>query len=49
VRFLFRAATRTLAAASDARDARWVPLAADLARSDASVGRAVAKLALAKL
>ena len=45
VRFLFRAANRDLAAASDASDARWLPLGAiDEMQSDASVMRAVAKL-----
>ncbi|HEY6880471.1 MAG TPA: NUDIX hydrolase [Polyangiales bacterium] len=48
VRFLFRAPTRAVRAGSDAKDARWVPLAKigedDLVRSDESVLRAVRKL-----
>lgn len=45
VRFLFRAPDRLVHAASDARAVRWVPLTKVAAiESDASVGRAVAKL-----
>lgn len=45
VRFLFRAPDRGARAASDARDVRWVPFAeVATIESDASVGRAVAKL-----
>jgi 8-oxo-dGTP pyrophosphatase MutT (NUDIX family) len=45
VRYLFRARTRQVTPASDAKDARWVPLAQiDAQLSDASVERAVAKL-----
>jgi 8-oxo-dGTP pyrophosphatase MutT (NUDIX family) len=48
VRFLFRARTRAVQAGSDAKDARWVPLAElaqdGLVRSDESVMRAVRKL-----
>ena len=46
VRYLFRAQSREVTAASDAKDARWVPLGDIHAEfSDASVMRAVAKLA----
>jgi ADP-ribose pyrophosphatase YjhB (NUDIX family) len=48
VRFLFRALSRDIRAGSDAKDARWVPLAQlgeeGLVRSDESVMRAVRKL-----
>lgn len=45
VRFLFRAPDRSVCAASDARAVRWVPWTEVAAiESDASVGRAVAKL-----
>jgi 8-oxo-dGTP pyrophosphatase MutT (NUDIX family) len=45
VRYLFRARTRQVTAASDANDARWVPLAQiDAQLSDASVERVVEKL-----
>lgn len=45
VRFLFRAASTDAIAGSDARDARWVPLAqVDTLNTDASVLRAVQKL-----
>ena len=45
VRFLFRAETRAVQAASDAKAARWVPLPEiDLEISDRSVMRAVEKL-----
>jgi 8-oxo-dGTP pyrophosphatase MutT (NUDIX family) len=45
VRYLFRALTREVTAGSDAKAARWVPLAEiDDQLSDASVQRVVAKL-----
>jgi hypothetical protein len=45
VRFLFRARTRAVRAASDAKAARWVPLSElNLELSDRSVMRAVEKL-----
>ena len=45
VRFLFAAEPQALVAASDARDARWVPLGEVSTRqSDASVMRAVARI-----
>ena len=45
VRYLFRARTREVTAASDAKDARWVPLAQiDEQLADASVARVVEKL-----
>jgi len=45
LRFLFRARTRALRVGSDAKDARWVPLAqVNEIESDASVMRAVRKI-----